>query len=345
MIKTCVIGASGYTGAELVKILAAHPLFSLDRTFVSEKSLDANKNISDIHPSLSGAVDSILEPLKPSQLADLANSMDAIFLATPHEASHDWMSDLAGKQAVIFDLSGAFRLKDSRVFSQYYGFEHKQAKLLVDAVYGLADFNAPSIKRASIVAVPGCYPTASLTALKPLHENQLIDTNFRPIINAVSGVSGAGRKAAVASSFCEVSLQAYGVLGHRHQPEIAAYLGAEVIFTPHLGNFKRGILATITLKASEGATSEQISDAFHAAYDDTPIVRILNSFPKLDDVVNTPHCDLFWKFDPQSGYLVIGSAIDNLLKGAASQAVQCANLRFGFATELGLLSQQTAPAP
>lgn len=339
MIKTCVIGASGYTGAELVKILAAHPHFSLEGTFVSQNSLDANKNICDIHPSLSGCVHNILEPLNPSQLAELANSMDAIFLATPHEASHDWMSELAGKRATIFDLSGAFRLKDSKVFGQYYGFEHKQTELLAEAVYGLADFDADLIKHANIVAVPGCYPTASLTALKPLHNNQLIDSTFRPIINAVSGVSGAGRKAAIASSFCEVSLQAYGVLSHRHQPEISAYLGAEVIFTPHLGNFKRGILATVTVKTSESATEEQISDAYHAAYDSTPIVRILNSFPKLDDVVNTPHCDLFWKYDPQSGYLVIGSAIDNLLKGAASQAMQCANLRFGFVSELGLVTQ------
>lgn len=341
MIKSCVIGASGYTGAELVKLLDAHPHFSMESTWVSQNSLDANKNICDIHPHLFGVVDSILEPLLPPQLENLAKTMDAIFLATPHEASHDWMSELSGKRATIFDLSGAFRIKDTEVFSQYYGFEHKQTKILNDAVYGLADFNATLIKQANVVAVPGCYPTASLTALKPLQNNQLIDPAFRPIINAISGVSGAGRKAAVASSFCEVSLQAYGVLGHRHQPEIAAYLGTDVIFTPHLGNFKRGILATITVKTADGTTAEQITDAYHAAYDDTPIVRILNSFPKLDDVVHTPHCDLFWKFDPQSGYLVIGSAIDNLLKGAASQAIQCANLKFGFASEMGLLKQQS----
>lgn len=343
MIKSCVIGASGYTGAELVKILAAHPHFSLENTFVSQNSSDANKNICDIHPHLFGSVDSILEPLPTAQLADLANSMDAIFLATPHEVSHDWMSELAGKRATVFDLSGAFRIKDSKIFSQYYGFEHMQADWLKNAVYGLADFNPALIEQAKVVAVPGCYPTASLTALKPLQNNQLLDPDHRPIINAISGVSGAGRKASVASSFCEVSLQAYGVLGHRHQPEIAAYLGTDVIFTPHLGNFKRGILATITVKTAQGTTADQISQAYHAAYDETPIVRILNSFPKLDDVVCTPHCDLFWKFDPQSSYLVIGSAIDNLLKGAASQAIQCANLKFGFASEMGLLKQQSGP--
>ena len=338
MIKTCVIGASGYTGAELVKIISAHPQFSLENTFVSQNSLDADKNICAIHPSLTGVVDSILEPLNPSRLVELANSMDAIFLATPHEASHDWMSELAGKKATVFDLSGAFRIKDKQVFSQYYGFEHRQSELLDEAVYGLADFNAAQIKQANVVAVPGCYPTASLTALKPLQSHHLIADNFRPVINAVSGVSGAGRKAAMTNSFCEVSLQAYGVLGHRHQPEIAAHLGNDVIFTPHLGNFKRGILATITVKTPEGTTAEQINHAYQTAYHDKPIVRILSRFPKLDDVTYTPHCDLFWKFDPQSGYLVVGSAIDNLLKGAASQAIQCANIKYGFASGLGLLA-------
>lgn len=337
MIKTCVVGASGYTGAELANLLSQHSHFELCALYVSEQSQDAGKLLSDIYGGLSQQVDLPLLPLTDELLAQLPQQMDVIFLATPHEASHVWMDKLCAGNAVVMDLSGAFRIKDKQVFSQYYGFEHTQSQLLEDAVYGLADWHGEQIKQAKLVAVPGCYPTASLTALKPLQQNGLLDSAHRPIINAVSGVSGAGRKAALGSSFCEVSLQAYGVLGHRHQPEISTYLGCEVIFTPHLGNFKRGILATITVKLNANVTAQQINHAFEQAYKDTPIVRLKKSWPKLQDVVNSPFCDLFWKYDPASGYLVVSSAIDNLLKGAASQAVQCANLRFGFESHQDLL--------
>lgn len=336
MFKTCIIGASGYTGAELALLLHQHSQFDLTALYVSENSSDAHKNIGDLHGFLYSRVELPLLPLKESDMLQLATQMDAIFLAVPHEASHEWIDKLAGQKAVIFDLSGAFRLKNRQVFAQYYGFENTQHDWLQQAVYGLADWHQAQIKQAALVAVPGCYPTASLTALKPLFNADLLDINHRPIINAVSGVSGAGRKAALNSSFTEVSLQAYGVLGHRHQPEIASYLGSEVIFTPHLGNFKRGILATITVKLNEGVNPEQINQAYQLAYAGNPIVRLRKSWPKIDDVVHSPYCDLFWKYDSQSGYLVIGSAIDNLLKGAASQAVQCANLRFGFSSHLGL---------
>ncbi|WP_340679365.1 N-acetyl-gamma-glutamyl-phosphate reductase [Paraglaciecola sp.] len=337
MFKTCIIGASGYTGAELALLLQQHSQFELAALYVSENSSDAHKNIGDLHGFLYEQINLPLLPLQESDMLALAEQMDAIFLATPHEASHEWMDKLAGKKAIIFDLSGAFRLKDKNVFAQYYGFENTQDSWLNQAVYGLADWHQEQIKQAALVAVPGCYPTASLTALKPLFNAGLLDQQHRPIINAISGVSGAGRKAALNSSFNEVSLQAYGVLGHRHQPEIATHLGTEVIFTPHLGNFKRGILATITIKIQAGISAEQISQAYQQAYASNPIVRLRNSWPKIDDVAKTPFCDLFWKFDRQSGYLVITSAIDNLLKGAASQAVQCANLRFGFDSHFDLV--------
>lgn len=338
MIKTCIVGASGYTGAELALLVKQHSQFELCALYVSEKSLDAHKKIGELHAFLYNRIDLPLLPLKQSDMAQLATDMDIIFLATPHEASHEWMDKLAGSKALVVDLSGAFRLKDKSVFAQYYGFENTQDHWLQQAVYGLADWHQEAIKKASLIAVPGCYPTASLTALKPLQQAGLLDLQLRPIINAVSGVSGAGRKAALNSSFTEVSLQAYGVLGHRHQPEIACYLGTEVIFTPHLGNFKRGILATITVKVNADVTAEQINQAYQTAYAHNPIVRLRNSWPKVDDVAHSPFCDIFWKYDQQSGYLVIGSAIDNLLKGAASQAVQCANLRFGFKSHQDLVA-------
>jgi N-acetyl-gamma-glutamyl-phosphate reductase len=247
------------------------------------------------------------------------------------------MTQLCGKKAVVMDLSGAFRIKNKHTFAEYYGFEHQAEQLLAQAVYGLADWHQEQLKDANLVAVPGCYPTASLTALKPLQQSGLINPDYFPIINAVSGVTGAGRKATLTSSFSEVSLQAYGVLGHRHQPEISDYLGTKVIFTPHLGNFKRGILATITVKTKDGVTDQQISQTFEQAYQGNPIIRLRSSWPKIDDVVGTPFCDLFWKLDDKTGYLVIASVIDNLLKGAASQAMQCANLRFGFASHTELM--------
>ncbi|MEP0175810.1 MAG: N-acetyl-gamma-glutamyl-phosphate reductase [Paraglaciecola sp.] len=338
MIKTCIIGASGYTGAELAAIVNQHPNFELSRLFVSSNSADAGKALGDIHPKFFGKINLSLEPIDESKLSVLAAEFDLIFLATPHEASHKWMAELTGKKAVVMDLSGAFRIKDKQVFADYYGFEHTAADLLTQAVYGLADWHQEQISIADLVAVPGCYPTASLTALKPLQQQQLIDPAHLPVINATSGVSGAGRKASLTSSFTEVSLQAYGVLGHRHQPEIADYLGAPVIFTPHLGNFKRGILATICVKTPAGTTQTQIDAAYQTAYKNSSIVRLRNSWPKIDDVTHTPYCDLFWKLDEKTGYLIVSSAIDNLLKGAASQAMQCANLRFGFESHIGLVN-------
>lgn len=330
MFKACVIGASGYTGAELAKLIEDHPHFELAGVFVSPSSQDAHKPISALHPWLQDYVEQTLIPISDEKLAELADSMDAIFLATPHEASHDWGAQLTLSHAKVFDLSGAFRIKDTAIFEQFYGFKHAHTDLLDKAVYGLAEWYADEISTANFVAVPGCYPTASLLALKPLTQAGMADDSMPPIINAVSGVSGAGRKAALNNSFCEVSLQAYGVLGHRHQPEISQYLGDNVVFTPHLGDFKRGILATITLRLKKGTTENHISEAYQQAYSQTPLVRLMDNFPKLDDVVRTPFCDIAWKYDALSGILVVGSAIDNLLKGAASQALQCANLAFGF---------------
>lgn len=326
MFTSCVIGASGYTGMELCRLLSEHPDIQLSRTFVSENSLDGGKRLSELHPVMSGKVDLTLDPLSDEILAALPDECDFIFLATPHQASHDWMPILSSGKAKVLDLSGAFRLKDQKVFEQFYGFPHTQSANLENARYGLVDFYADDIRNADIIAVPGCYPTASLYALKPLAEHDLLSEDVFPVINAVSGVSGAGRKASLTNSFCEVSLQAYGVLQHRHQPEITAYLGRNVIFTPHLGDFKRGILATVTAKVASGVSINEVNEAYQQTYQHNPLVRLLPAFPRLDDVVNTPCCDLHWKLDPDTGYLVIGSAIDNLLKGAASQAVQCANL-------------------
>ncbi|WP_120513769.1 N-acetyl-gamma-glutamyl-phosphate reductase [Photobacterium salinisoli] len=330
MLNTSIIGASGYTGAELAAMVHKHPHLQLAGLYVSENSLDANKAISELHGQLRGQIDLPLQPL--TDVAAVAQASDIVLLATAHEVSHGLAPVFLAAGCQVFDLSGAFRVKGDEFYTQYYGFTHQHANWLDAAVYGLAEWNAESIAHAQLVAVPGCYPTASQLALKPLLAAGLLDTQQWPVINAVSGVSGAGRKASMTNSFCEVSLMAYGVFTHRHQPEISAHLGTDVIFTPHLGNFKRGILATITAKLAPGASPEAVTAAMEAAYNQpgNQAVRLLgNNAARLQDVVNTCFCDIGWKVQGQ--HVIVTSAIDNLLKGASSQAMQCINIRNGFA--------------
>lgn len=330
MLNTLIIGASGYTGAELAKMVHIHPYLELAGLYVSANSLDAGKPISDLHGQLKGIVDLPLQPLtEPTKIAPQA---DIVLLATAHEVSHDLAADFLEAGCQVFDLSGAFRVQGDDFYTQYYGFEHQYPQWLKQAVYGLAEWNGEAIKQAQLVAVPGCYPTASQLALKPLLAAGLIDKSQWPVINAVSGVSGAGRKASMTNSFCEVSLQAYGVFGHRHQPEIAAHLDCDVIFTPHLGSFKRGILATITAKLVDGVDAGQVAGAMAQAYANGPArhaVRLLGEqTASIQNVVNTCFCDIGWKV--QGRHIILTSAIDNLLKGASSQAVQCINIRNNF---------------
>jgi len=329
-----IVGASGYTGAELAAYLHRHPHMNITGLTVSAQSADAGKLLSDLHPQLKGIVDSPLLPM--SDVAAMAKDVDVVFLATAHEVSHDLAPQFLQMGCVVFDLSGAYRVNQASFYQDYYGFTHQHADWLDKAVYGLAEWRAEDIKQAQLVAVPGCYPTASQLALKPLIDAGLLDLNQWPVINAVSGVSGAGRKASMTTSFCEVSLQPYGIFTHRHQPEIATHLGTPVIFTPHLGNFPRGILATITCKLTAGVTAEQVAAAYRQAYAGKPLVRVYDKgVPAIKNVAGTPFCDI--GFAQQGEHLIIVSAEDNLLKGAAAQAVQCMNIRFGFNETQSLL--------
>ncbi|MEZ9522052.1 N-acetyl-gamma-glutamyl-phosphate reductase [Vibrio splendidus] len=328
MLKTTIIGASGYTGAELALMINRHPELKLSGLYVSANSVDAGKPIAALHGKLAGLIDMPVQPLTNPE--EVAKQSDVVFLATAHEVSHDLAPIFLENDCQVFDLSGAFRVKGENFYQEFYGFEHQHEQWLDKAAYGLAEWNEQEIKEAQLVAVAGCYPTASQLAIKPLVEAKLLDENQWPVINATSGVTGAGRKASMVNSFCEVSLQAYGVFNHRHQPEMAAHLGCDVIFTPHLGNFKRGILATITMKLADGVTEQQIQEAFEQAYQGKPAVRLLEeTLPRIQDVEQTPFCDLGWKVQGQ--HIIVVSAIDNLLKGASSQAMQCLNLRYGFA--------------
>ncbi len=327
MLKTTIIGASGYTGAELALMVLKHPELTLSGLYVSANSVDAGKSIGQLHGKLAGVIDLPVEPLV--DVEKVASECDVVFLATAHEVSHDLAPTFLANNCQVFDLSGAYRVQGEEFYTKYYGFEHQHAGWLSKATYGLAEWNQQGIKDSQLIAVAGCYPTASQLAIKPLIESNLLDLQQWPVINATSGVSGAGRKATMTNSFCEVSLQPYGVFTHRHQPEIATHLGRDVIFTPHLGNFKRGILATITMKLAQGVNEQQVAEAFNQAYQGKPAVRLcLETLPRIQDVEFTPFCDIGWKV--QGEHIIVVSAIDNLLKGASSQAMQCLNIHYGF---------------
>ncbi|MCE9680210.1 N-acetyl-gamma-glutamyl-phosphate reductase [Shewanella sp. AS1] len=326
MKSIAIIGASGYTGAQITSLIQADPQLTIQGLYVSENSLDKNKPLAELYPVYSHIKLPLL-PLSEEAKAKIVTEADGVVLATEHNVSLHLAAWFYQQGLSVFDLSGAYRFADAAQYPKWYGFEHEYPQVLEQAVYGLAEWNSHAITKTKMIAVPGCYPTASLTALKPL---KALMGDALPVINAVSGVTGAGRKAQLHTSFCEVSLTPYGVLGHRHQPEIATHLGKEVIFTPHLGNFKRGILATITVQLKAGVTEADIQEAY-SVYNDSELVNVYkNQFPKVDDVVHTPNCLLGWKFDPSTGYLVVASAIDNLMKGAASQAHQCIKIHFNY---------------
>jgi N-acetyl-gamma-glutamyl-phosphate reductase len=336
MLRALIIGASGYAGAELANYLSDHPEIEIAGLVVSENSADKNKLLSnnDLYPQLKGKVD--LPLIGSSDYSTLGHNIDIVFLATDHAVSHDIAPYFLQKDCVVLDLSGAYRVNQAEFYTSYYHFTHQQLYWLSQAVYGLAEWNAEKIKQAQLIAVPGCYPTAAQLALKPLLTEKLLNTNYWPVINAISGVSGAGRKANLKNSFCEISLQAYGLFSHRHQPEIAAHLGQDIIFTPHLASFKRGIYETITCQVNHGITRDDILTVFNNYYAHKPLVRVYSEgYPALKSVIGLPYCDIGFDLDQQ--HLILIAVEDNLLKGAAAQAVQCMNIRFGFNETLSLL--------
>jgi len=335
-MKVAVIGASGYVGAELISLLVAHDKISLEYLVVSENSRSADINFSQLHPRYLGVCDLPLVCFSQSWFDEKVHELDAVFFATPHEFSADWAQAFVKNGVKVFDLSGGFRLKNSSDYPTFYGFEHKNSSALSQAKYGLAEWQQDDIANTQLVAVPGCYPTASLLSLKPITSNNYHIEDALIVVNGISGVSGAGRKASLATSFFEVSLTPYNILQHRHQPEISQEAGTQVIFNPHLAPYKRGLMATVTLQIKTGVTTEQINRAFVDAYQDQPLVRLTGAWPKIDNVANTPFADVHWQVDEAKQVVVVSCVIDNLLKGAASQAVQCANISLGLVSEYSL---------
>lgn len=344
MVRVAIIGAGGYSGAELVGLLLAHPDATVVGLFGSARREGAGSGpaaFSDGWPRFRGSMDL---PVRATDVAAVAAlEPDAVFLATPHEASLELAPTLAARGLRVFDLSGSFRLKDASLYPTFYAFDHHEPEWLARAVYGLPELFRADIKTADLVAVPGCYPTSAILPLAPLVRAGALRLDaagrpMRPIIDATSGVSGAGRTPSTRTLFCEVSQQAYGVLKHRHTPEIDAYAGAPVVFTPHLGPYDRGILSTIHVELADGWTHARVGNALRDAYSGERFVRFCPSgvWPAVNDVAGTNFCDLAFAVDEPFGHLVMASALDNLVKGAAGQAVQCMNIRLGLDEAAGL---------
>ncbi|MBB1376777.1 N-acetyl-gamma-glutamyl-phosphate reductase [Pseudoalteromonas sp. SR43-2] len=332
-MNVVIIGASGYSGAELASLVAKHPNLTLTDCYVSEGSLDKNKLLSDLYPEHLGLLDCPLLPLSVSAFDDIQSDADYVCLCTDHKVSVDLAPQFLAMGKKVFDLSGGYRLASNDDYVTYYGFEHQHPELLNEAAYGLAEWNHDAIANAKLIAVAGCYPTAALNALKPLKQAGLLSSESI-IINAVSGVTGAGRKASVGTHFCEVSLAPYGLFNHRHGPEIEQHLGHKVLFTPHLGNFPRGILETIYVQLKPGVTKENVASAYQVLSSE-PLIRLLgDKVPSIKGVAKQPFVDIGWQ--QQGTQLIVMSAIDNLLKGAAGQALQCINISMNLDHTTGL---------
>lgn len=332
--SVAIIGASGYVGAELTRLTQQHSALSLFGCYVSEHSSDAGTLLSDLYPQYAHCLKFSLQALTGNEKSSIKRQADTVFLCTDHRVSVALAPEFLEAGLKVIDLSGGFRLNAAEDYPLFYGFEHKQDQWLQQAVYGLAEWYPEDIAAASLVAVPGCYPTATLMALLPLKKAGLL-SNSKVIINAVSGVTGAGRKASLTNHGAELSLQAYGLFEHRHTPEIAQQLQQDVLFTPHLAQFPRGILATLYAELNENVSEKDLDDAYQC-YAEQPLVRCKKQArPAIKDVTHQPFVDIGWHRD--GNQLIVLSAIDNLLKGAASQAIQCINLQLGLPVEEGLL--------
>jgi N-acetyl-gamma-glutamyl-phosphate reductase len=328
-VRVGVAGATGFAGQELVAILARHPHVTLTAGMSSTAESAARPL-----PRLARVWTGQLEPL---DLKKLATETDVTFLALPEKAAAEVAMPLLEAGVRVIDLSGAFRIRDDADRARWYP---ETKSLPAGAAYGLVEHFASEIKDAQLIACPGCYPTAALLSLLPLSQSGLLDANAGIVIDAKSGISGAGRTASDRTHFSENhgSVAAYGVLGHRHVAEMQQELHAEVTFVPHLVPLDRGILETIYVKTNPGVTAEQIADAFVSKYEHAPFVRLTGeALPEIKHVAWTNFCDIGWRFEAASRRLVIVSVLDNLVKGAAGQAVQNFNVTAGLDQRTGLL--------
>lgn len=339
MIKVGIIGATGYAGGELARILMGHKDAKIvwygSRSYIDKKYADVYQNMFQI-------VDA---KCLDDNMEELAKKADVIFTATPQGFCASVISEAILADTKIVDLSADFRIKDVDTYEKWYGIQHKSPQFIEDAVYGLCEINREDVKGARLVANPGCYTTCSILTAYPLAKEGLIDMNTL-IIDAKSGTSGAGRGAKVGNLYCEVNenIKAYGVASHRHTPEIEEQLGyaakedVRISFTPHLVPMNRGILATEYATLTKQTTYEEVKAVYEKYYKEEKFIRVLDEgiCPETKWVEGSNYVDINFKIDPRTNRIIMMGAIDNLVKGAAGQAVQNMNLMFGLPESEGL---------
>lgn len=338
-LKIGIVGGTGYTGVELLRLLAIHP--NAEIVAVTSRG-EAGISVADMFPSLRGYVD---VAFSDPATVDLTKC-DVVFFATPHGVAMNQAQTLLDAGVKVIDLAADFRLQDTTVFEKWYKLPHSCPDILQKAVYGIPELYRDKIKSAKVIGNPGCYPTTVLLGLAPLIEQNLIDFSVPIIADSKSGVSGAGRKAEVATLFAEASdnMKAYGVAGHRHHPEIHAQLTqlagnkVQFIFTPHLIPMIRGMLSTVYVKLSEKAHNIDLQKLYENRYQNEQFVDVLpaNSLPETRSVRGSNHLRIALHKQAETGYLTVLVVQDNLVKGAAGQAVQNMNIMFGLTESAGL---------
>lgn len=338
-IKVGIIGSTGYAGAEIVRILMQHPMAEIkwfgSRSYIDQNYADVYRNFFEI----------VEDKCLDDNIDKLSESVDVIFTATPQGYLAGILTQEILDKVKVIDLSADYRIKDVATYEKWYGIEHKSPQLIEQAVYGLCEINRDKVKNTRLLANPGCYTTCSILTAYPLVKEGIIDPNSL-IVDAKSGTSGAGRGAKLPNLFCEVNenIKAYGVLSHRHTPEIEEQLsyagncGVTIIFTPHLVPMNRGILVTEYANLAKSVTSEEVREIYNKYYGAEKFVRVLPDgvCPETKWVEGSNYVDVNFKLDPRTNRIVMMGALDNIVKGAAGQAVQNMNLIFGFDEKEGL---------
>ena len=337
-MRVGIVGASGYTGAELMRLAASHPEMEVA---LATGDTQAGTAVADLYPSLRPVYgDLIFEPYTP----EAVDGLDLVFCGLPHGAGQAIVPEVKDRVKWVLDLSADFRLKDPAAYPQWYGAEHTAPELLADFAYGLPELFRDELVGASGVAVPGCYPTAASLALAPLVRAGTVATTGI-VVDAASGVSGAGRALKHSSHFCTVDedFAAYGLLDHRHTPEMEQVLDAQVLFTPHLAPMTRGILATCYARPTSPTTTAEVLATLTDFYADEPFVQVIEGAPTTKAVLGSNSAFVTARADERTGWVLALCAIDNLVKGASGQAVQCANILAGLPETTGLPLVGTYP--
>lgn len=337
-MRAAILGASGYTGAELMRLIAGHPgLEPAVLTADSQRGAEVGLVATNLARAYAGRR---FDPMPLGEGADLSAALDGIdvaFLALPHEASHELVPAALAAGVCVVDLSAAYRLRDAMQYREYYGFEHRHHSMLEASVYGLPEKYRKELVGARLIATPGCYVTAATLALEPFAQAGMID-EAGAIVDAASGVSGAGAKPQPSTMFVSVDedMTAYGLLDHRHTPEMEQEIGARILFTPHLVPMARGILATCYFNPTRRTSTAELLDILHDRYRNEPFVLVTQESPHTKATLGSNLVIITARFDERTGRAIVISALDNLTKGAAGGALQSANLALGFEEGTGL---------